>query len=249
VLNAPNKGTISHTVYSKLHRADDNINPKIPTTKMLSQTVPVSYPYTLAIPLSLTSSLQTIVPQHQANLPIPEEVKDRAYVSTYNENDYSDFLYLAPPLTAGFLPLEAKVTETAAALSTKKASIRPTETRNTGTTPPPVSPAQGFEKEYFQATFPPSGQRTPIPEEGQAAAERRERRPSFVEVTPVKVHHGHDTQKDAHKQKRHSHSSHSSEPMNWWPDNEASAQHEWVERGAEEGDVIEEEVWSDAFYE
>jgi len=37
--------------------------------------------------------------------------------------------------------------------------------------------------------------------------------------------------------------------LSWWPESETIAQHEWVEQGEEEEDVIEEEVWSDAFYE
>ncbi|EXJ58723.1 hypothetical protein A1O7_06152 [Cladophialophora yegresii CBS 114405] len=182
-----------------------------------------------------------------------EVVKDHAFVSDYNETDYSDFLYLAPPLTAEFLPLAPKAAaDRAAAPSVKNVKTRPAETFNTGTTPPPVAPAEGlkFQKEYFSATYPPSGARSPIPEASEEA--KRERRPSFVEVTPVKVHHEHEAHKDAHRrEKRHSHSSHSSESMNWWPENESLAQHEWVDRdeGAEEEDVIEEEVWSDAFYE
>jgi hypothetical protein len=187
--------------------------------------------------------------QRQENASLPEEVKDRAFVSDYNETDYSDFLYLAPPLMAEFLPLSPTATDQAAAQGAKKAKVRPAETFNTGTTPPPVTPAEGFKKEYFQATYPPSRARTPLSSEAQAAAERRERRPSFVEVTPVKVHHEHDKHGAAHREKRHSDSSHESEPMNWWPESEAIAQHEWVDEGAEEEDVIEEEVWSDAFYE
>ncbi|KIW67289.1 hypothetical protein PV04_06554 [Phialophora macrospora] len=197
-----------------------------------------------------TQPVPATMPQRQEKTPLADEVKDRAFVSDYNESDYSDFLFLAPPLTAEFLPLAPKATDQADALGVKKAKIRPAETFNTGTTPPPVTPAEGFKKEYFQATFPPSGSRTPIPTEEQVAADRRERRPSFVEVTPVKVHHEHDKHGAAmHREKRHSHSSHSSEPMNWWPETESIAQHEWVDEGAEEEDVIEEEVWSDAFYE
>lgn len=193
----------------------------------------------------------------------PIEVENNAYVADYNETDYSDFLFLAPPLSAEFLPLEPKSTDTAAALGVKKATMRPAETRNTGTTPPPVTPAvlgTGYEEEeYFKATFPAVSEKNVSQTHVSVAptlAERQEqRRPSFVEVTPVKVHHEpHDktaaAAKEAQKQKRHSHSSHSSEPMNWWPENEATAQHVWVEEGGdEEGDVVEEEVWSDAFYE
>ncbi|OCT51716.1 hypothetical protein CLCR_09080 [Cladophialophora carrionii] len=202
----------------------------------------------------LSQPVPVTTPHQQEKTAAAEEVKDRAYVSDYNETDYSDFLYLAPPLTAEFLPLAPNTADQAAALGVgvKKAKVRPAETFNTGTTPPPSTPADGCEKEYFSATYPPSGARTPKPEAAQAvaAAERRERRPSFVQVTPVKVHHDHDTHKDAHRQKRHSHSSsHSSEPMNWWPEDESVAQHEWVDEGLEEEDVIEEEVWSDAFYE
>jgi len=194
----------------------------------------------------MISQTTSTITQHQEKKQVPDEVKDHAFVSEYNESDYSDFLFLAPP---EFLPLEQASPGKVAALNIKKAKIRPAETLNTGTTPPPVTPAGGVEKDYFRATFPPSRQRTPLPEEAQAAAERQERRPSFVEVTPVKVSHEHDKSKDAHREKRHSHSSHESEPLSWWPEPESSAQHEWTEEGAEEEDVIEEEVWSDAFYE
>ena len=41
--------------------------------------------------------------------------------------------------------------------------------------------------------------------------------------------------------------------MNWWPENEETAQHKWVERDGtsadEEEDFIEEEIWGGAFYE
>jgi len=197
-------------------------------------------------PANMISQTTSIIPQHHEKSTVPDEVKDHAFVSNYNESDYSDFLYLAPP---EFLPLEQTPTDKVAALNIKKAKIRPAETVNTGTTPPPVTPATGVEKEYIRATFPPSRQRTPLPEEAQASAERQERRPSFVEVTPVKVHHEHDKNQDAHKERRHSHSSHDSEPLSWWPENETIAQHEWVDEGDEEEDVIEEEIWSDAFYE
>jgi len=196
--------------------------------------------------------LKTTIPQHQEKLSVPAEVSNDAYVPNYNESDYSDFLFLAPPLSAEFLPLEPKPSDKAAALSIKKAKTRPAETLNTGTTPPPVTPANGesFEEtEYFESTFPSSGKKTSTSEEVSTAAERRERIPSFVEVTPVKVHHEHVKHEGAHREKRHSHSSHDPKPMNWWPEPEKVAQHEWVEEGEEEEDVIEEDVWSDAFYE
>ncbi|KAJ9607814.1 hypothetical protein H2200_007893 [Cladophialophora chaetospira] len=195
----------------------------------------------------MISQTTSTITQHQEKEQAPDEVNDHAFVSEYNESDYSDFLYLAPP---EFLPIEQASTGKVATLDIRKANIRPTEPANTGTTPTPVTPAGGVEKEYFKATFPPSRQRTPLPEEVQTAAERQERRPSFVEVTPVKVSHENDKNKDTHREKRHSHSSHESEPLSWWPEPESTAQHEWIEQGAdEEEDVIEEEVWSDAFYE
>lgn len=194
---------------------------------------------------------------------MPAEVENDAYVPNYNDTDYSDFLFLAPPMSAEFLPLESQSTDKAAALGVKKATMRPAETRNTGTTPPPVTPADletGYEEEeYFRATFPAVSEKKVSQTHAGGVptlAERQaQRRPSFVEVTPVKVHHDpHDktaaAAKEAQKHKRHSHSSHSSEPMNWWPENETTAQHVWTgEGGDEEGDVVEEEVWSDAFYE
>jgi len=206
------------------------------TTRMLSQTV------------------STTIPHNQEKLSVPAEVSNDAYVPNYNESDYSDFLYLAPPLSSQFLPLEPNPSDKAAALSTKKAKTRPAETINTGTTPPPVTPADGEsfeEKEYFESTFPSVGKKTSTPEEvsTSTAADRRERRPSFIEVTPVKVHHEHEKHQDAHTEKRHSHSSHDPKPMDWWPEPEKVAQHEWVEEGEEEEDIIEEDVWSDAFYE
>ena len=169
-------------------------------------------------------------------------------MSEYNESDYSDFLYLASPK---FLPLDSKPKDKRAASDIKMTRVRLTETCNTCTTPPPVAHAGGLrvEKEYSRATFPPSRQKTPAPGEESKTAERHERRPSFVEVTLVKVHHEYDNTKAAHGEKRHSHSSHNSEPMNWWPEDETKAQHDWTDEEAEEKDINEEEVWSDAFYE
>ncbi|OAL21270.1 hypothetical protein AYO22_08233 [Fonsecaea multimorphosa] len=173
------------------------------------------------------------------------EANNPDYVPIDNETDYSDFLYLAPPLSTEFLPLQPTTTDKAAVRPmVKKSKVRPSETFNTGTTPPPTTPAK--EKPYAEATFPPV---LPADEMAAKAAERRERRPSFVEVTPVKVQHEHEKHNDAHghhAQRRRS--SHESGPMGWWPEDDAKAQHEWVEQNEEE-DVIEEDVWSDAFYE
>ncbi|KAH0844835.1 hypothetical protein FOPE_09913 [Fonsecaea pedrosoi] len=167
------------------------------------------------------------------------------YVPNYNEADYSDFLYLAPSLSTEFLPLEP-VTDKAARPMVKKAKVRPSETFNTGTTPPPSTPA--LEKPYAKATFPPVMDQSATSAEAMTkAAERCERRPSFVEVSPVKVHHEHEKHPhhpDVHRRR----SSQESEPMSWWPENETIAQHEWVEQNEEE-DVIEEDIWADEFYE
>ncbi|EXJ68143.1 uncharacterized protein A1O5_08758 [Cladophialophora psammophila CBS 110553] len=196
----------------------------------------------------MSHTASSTVTEHRETAPVPAEVNNTAYVPNYNETDYSDFLYLAPSLSSEFLPLEPTDNK-AARTMVKKSKVRPAETFNTGTTPPPATPAD--EKSYAKATFPLSGGQSPAADEMAKAAERRERRPSFVEVTPVKVHHEHDKHhKDAHghhhPQRRRS--SHESGPMSWWPENETLAQHEWVEQNEEE-DVIEDDVWSDAFYE
>ncbi|KIW32073.1 uncharacterized protein PV07_03647 [Cladophialophora immunda] len=197
----------------------------------------------------MSHTAPTSTTEHQAKTSASVEVNNTGYVPNYNDTDYSDFLYLAPPLSTEFLPLEPAA-DKAARPMIKKSKVRPSETFNTGTTPPPTTP---MEKPYAKATFPATMSRSSTSDDDMAkAAERRERRPSFVEVTPVKVHHEHEKHQDAHGHHHHDahrrRSSHESEPMGWWPEDDTKAQHEWVEQNEEE-DVIEEDVWSDAFYE
>jgi len=193
--------------------------------------------------LSQTTSITT--PQQREQLSRSDETNHDAYVPIYNESDYSDFLYLAPPLSTEFLPLEPKAGEQSSALNFEKAKTRPVETPNTGTTPPPVTPTGGNsfqQKEYFRATFPAVCEESPSAEEERTGADRRENS-SFVGVTPLKVDH------NKLKDVRNSHSSHVTEPMGWWSEKATRAKHEWVDQGEEEEDGIEGDMWRDRFYE
>lgn len=171
----------------------------------------------------------------------------------YNDGDYSDYLYTKPAFASGFLPLEPLEEPTAKPsnpMAIHKSKIRPAETCNTGTTPPPttsvkkdVVPKSTMMSESQAAVESPAATR---------AAERRERRPSFIQVTPVDVHHEHQHEHAKQEKRRHSSASHL--PMSWWPEDEGREQHQWVENGEtlladEEEEVLEEEIWEDAFYE
>jgi len=164
--------------------------------------------------------------------------KGAAFVSVYNDGDISEYLYTTPAFASGFLPLEPEEGKQHATPVNIKPTRRPTETFNTGTTPPSTAAA---EKNATGLPTPvKSAMKTP------QAAKVVERRPSFIEVTTPHVHHAHEHE---HEHKPHDeHRRHSSEshlPMGWWPQPEEKAKHEWEEEDEadEEEDVIEE-----AFY-
>lgn len=166
-------------------------------------------------------------------------VRDAAFVSVYNEDDCTELLYTTPAFASGFLPLEDIEDLKPTRPITLKSKRQPSETCNTGTTPP-------VEKKTAMKAAMKVNQNT---EAAAKAAERRERRPSFIAVTPVDAHHEHH--KDGHRARRHSSESHL--PMSWWPESETVASHEWVERNDvaadEEEDILEEEIWAETFYD
>lgn len=179
--------------------------------------------------------------------------KDNSFVSVYNEADFSDYLYTAPAFEAGFLPLEPTDEQKPAQPIVIKSHIRPAETSNTGTTPPPRAVLGRAQTET--ATLVKPATKTAQPESAASKpTERQERRPSFLGVTPVDVHHEHhehhehkDEDKAHHEHRRHSSESH--QPMSWWPEDEQKARHVWVEEedlsADEEEDFCEDEAWID----
>ncbi|RJE16364.1 hypothetical protein PHISCL_11299, partial [Aspergillus sclerotialis] len=54
----------------------------------------------------MSHTAPTSTTEHQAKTSASVEVNNTGYVPNYNDTDYSDFLYLAPPLSTEFLPLE-----------------------------------------------------------------------------------------------------------------------------------------------
>ncbi|KEF59239.1 uncharacterized protein A1O9_04083 [Exophiala aquamarina CBS 119918] len=74
-----------------------------------------------------------------------------------------------------------------------------------------------------------------------------ERRPSFIEYPTPSEHKGHSQG----QHRRHSSENHPT--MSWWPENEMIAQHVWVEKDQpsadEEEDMLEDCLWTDAFYD
>ncbi|KIX02594.1 uncharacterized protein Z518_08535 [Rhinocladiella mackenziei CBS 650.93] len=187
---------------------------------------------------------------HQSPGEISSGVRDNAFVSVYNDGDISEYLYITPAFASGFLPLEPQDDKQAHPIHIHQSKVRPAETFNTGTTPPP---AATVEKKAPEQQNPPKPAMKNTPQQqanSMAKAVNRERRPSFIEVSTPTTHE-HEQHKTHHIHRRHSSESHV--PMSWWPENEETARHEWVERDGtsadEEEDVIEEEVWTDAFYE
>jgi len=162
--------------------------------------------------------------------------KGAAFVSVYNDGDISEYLYTTPAFASGFLPLEPEEGKQHATPVNIKPTRRPTETFNTGTTPPSTAAAEKT------ATDLPTSVKSAM--KTQKAAKVVERRPSFIEVTMPHVHHTHEHEHKAHDEHRR-HSSESHLPMGWWPQPEEKAKHEWEEEDEadEEEDVIEE-----AFY-
>ena len=172
-------------------------------------------------------------------------IKDRAFVSVYNDGDISDYLYTTPAFTSGYLPLDPE-DETHHHIASNVAissKARPAATLNTENTPTRSSnkmtdAAQTQAQSALKPVMP-----------SKTTGNVVEPRPSFSGVTTPTVH----THENAHKAPHHTHRRHSSDahlPMSWWPEDDASAQHEWAEQdGSEEEDMIEEELWSGALYE
>ncbi|EXJ81118.1 hypothetical protein A1O3_07406 [Capronia epimyces CBS 606.96] len=168
----------------------------------------------------------------------PAGMKDNAFVAFYNDYDLSELLYRNPVFESGFLPLDPEDEQQAHS----HAKVRPAETSNTGTTPPPAAAGK-------QAAQPKSAMKTAP----QSSNKTRgvERRPSFIEVSMPKMHEHELAHHGPHARRRHSSESHV--PMSWWPEDEMLAQIKWVERDCgsadEEEDLVEEEMWVDTFYE
>ena len=146
------------------------------------------------------------------------EIKDRAFVSLYNDTDISEYLYKQPAFQNGFLPLEPEPAQT--------------KSNNTETTP---------------ATTKTTAAATPLKpalkSSSSTPAKAVERRPSFIEVS-IPHSHQHEN-KHQHRERRHSSETHL--PMSWWPETENVAEHTWVEQDQVSADE-EEDVIEEAFY-
>lgn len=168
--------------------------------------------------------------------------KDNAYVSVYNDGDITELLFKESAFASGFLPLEPEDTKPTPITIPKR---RLAAHFNTGTTPPP----RRFELQT--AAKPEKAAQTPLKSNMTAAPERKtvskevERRPSFIEVSTPSEH------KEHHGRRRHSSEGHVA--MSWWPEDEQIAQHVWVEKDQtsadEEEDILEDCMWTDAFYD
>lgn len=181
-------------------------------------------------------------PQHKDVESKASGIKDNAFVSIYNDGDITELLFKESVFASGFLPLEPEDAKPSPVTIPKR---RLAAHFNTGTTPP----TRGFEQ--TKATKVEKVVQTPIKLCIKADAVPKtptkvvERRPSFIEVsTPSdhKEHHGH---------RRHSSETHLS--MGWWPEADGTAQHVWVEKDQpsadEEEDMLEDCLWTDAFYD
>lgn len=190
----------------------------------------------------MSQTAQPAAHQHKEVESLTSGIKDNAFVSVYNDGDITELLYKESAFASGFLPLEPEDTKPTPISIPKR---RLAEHFNTGTTPPP----RGFEPK--KATNPEKAAQTPIKSSMRAAPQPKtptkevERRPSFIEVsTPSehKEHHGH---------RRHSSEGHVT--MSWWPEDDMVAQHVWVEKDQtsadEEEDILEDCMWTDAFYD
>lgn len=178
--------------------------------------------------------------QHKEVDSFTSNIKDNAFVSVYNDGDITDLLFKESAFASGFLPLEPE--------DSKPTSMTIPQRRlaahfNTGTTPP----TQGFEQKTAANTkkaAPTTTKSCMKPDtERKTPAKVVERRPSFIEVSvPHKEHHVH---------RRHSSETHSA--MDWWPEDNVNAQHVWVEKeqtsADEEEDMLEDCLWTDAFYD
>jgi len=199
--------------------------------------------------------------------------KDEAFVSFYNEADLSQYLYTTPAFASGFLPLEPLDEKPTTSTTTTiqpvaiKPTRRPTETFNTGTTPPQVHASVAGTNSTakvmptpLKSSIKAASNSASSPDHTAATqaptAKVVERRPSFVEVTFPQVHgHGHGHEHHGHQSRRHSSESHL--PLSWWPEPEEKAQHEWVEADQEKPDEDkpdqdsadeEEDAIEEAFY-
>ncbi|KAK6383507.1 hypothetical protein LTS17_002799 [Exophiala oligosperma] len=177
-------------------------------------------------------------------------VKDNAFISFYNDCDVSELLFKEPAFNHGYLPLEPESQQQSTGQSRPipfKATRRPTDHMNTGTTPPTTITEK---KTNVVDPSPLKSSTKAGAEQSQKKSYEKERRPSFVEVSVPHVHH--EEQHHPH----HLHRRHSSEthlPMSWWPEDETCAQHLWVEHTeCAEGDDVsadeEEDAIEEAFY-
>jgi len=165
-------------------------------------------------------------------------------VAMYNEQDFSDYLYLAPPFSAGFQPLEPV---------DEKASSSCTNNTGAETGGAASSPTQRGNEKAERSVSNTSGQNTndqKAPKMRTSSEGVQDRRPTFVCVEPVTTSQLRHSQHQHHSQRRHSSESHL--PMSWWPEPETTAQHEWVERDGgdsprEEDDL--EEDYCETFFE
>lgn len=103
---------------------------------------------------------------------------------------------------------------------------------NTGTTPPSTI----MEKKTVDPTPLKSSRNAGANSEESQKPYDKERRPSFVEVS---VPHAHHEEHNPHPHRRHSSETHL--PMSWWPEDNAGAQHVWVERT----ECVEEDISAD----
>ncbi|KAI1618785.1 hypothetical protein EDD37DRAFT_623702 [Exophiala viscosa] len=170
--------------------------------------------------ISETAPAQT---HHQAQT-TASDIKDRAFVSLYNDTDISEYLYKQPAFQNGFLPLEPEPEQT------KQSHAATTPQQTTTKTTAAATPLKSAMKTSPQST----------------PAKVVERRPSFIEVSVPHSHQHQHEHKHQHQERRHSSETHP--PMNWWPETENVAQHTWVERNQvssdEKEDVIEETFYA-----
>lgn len=169
-------------------------------------------------------------------------IKDNAFVSVYNDGDITELLFKESAFASGFLPLEPEDAKPTPVTMPKR---RLAAHFNTGTTPP----TRGIEQR--NATKLEKAAQTPIKSCLKADAVPKtptkvvERRPSFIEVSTPSDH------KEHHAHRRHSSETHMT--MGWWPEDDMTAQHVWVEKDQpsadEEEDMLEDCLWTDAFYD
>ncbi|RVX74442.1 hypothetical protein B0A52_01568 [Exophiala mesophila] len=173
------------------------------------------------------------------------DVKDNAFVAVYNDGDLTDLLFKEPAFATGFLvETEEPHKADGVAISRRK----PAAHFNTGTTPPPPAVKATVATQPAKAPMQEATKSSPPPE-------RYERRPSFIEVTLPAEHkeNHHPTTKSHPHPHQHRRESSEEHVMDWWPENDSTAQHVWVEKNQtsadEEEDIFEDAVWSETFYD